>query len=72
MSYLLGYFKLVLLLTATAALYPVLHMIWTGALPANLVPAALTFGVLVVFGLIVSLISLPGAPPVDKDPVPLR
>lgn len=70
MSYLIGYFKLVMLLAMTAALYPVLHLIWTGSAPAHLMPLVATFGVVALFGLIVTLISLPGRPPADKDPSP--
>ncbi|MEO0466255.1 MAG: hypothetical protein AAF216_06910 [Pseudomonadota bacterium] len=68
MTYLLGYIKLMLLLGATAALYPLLHVIWVGALPANLMEVVATLAVLAVFGLLVTLISLPGRPPADKQP----
>ena len=69
MSYLIGYFKLLALLAVTAALYPALHLVWLGELPAHLGQTAATFGVLALFGLLVTLISLPGRTPADKEPV---
>lgn len=69
MRQILIYFKLLALIAVTAALYPALHLVWTGTLPADLAKLGATLGVFAVFGLIVTLISLPGRPPADKQPV---
>lgn len=69
MRQILIYFKLIALIAVTAALYPALHLVWTGALPADLGKIAATLGVLAGFGLAVTLVSLPGRPPHDKQPV---
>lgn len=69
MSALFAYFKLVFLVVVIAALYPALHFVWTGSLPANLVPIAATLGLLALVGLVVTFISLPGKPPADKQPM---
>lgn len=69
MTAVLAYFKLVFLVAVIAALYPAVHFIWTGALPANLLPIAATLGLIALAGLVVTLLSLPGKPPADKQPM---
>ncbi len=69
MTAVLAYIKLVFFVVVIAALYPAIHFVWTGALPANLVPITATLGLLALAGLVVTLLSLPGKPPADKQPM---
>jgi len=69
MGHILAYFKILALGALTAALYPALALIWTGALPPDLGKLAATLGLVAALGLIVTLLSLPGKPPADKEPV---
>ncbi|MEL6956524.1 MAG: hypothetical protein AAFO88_07780 [Pseudomonadota bacterium] len=69
MGHILAYLKILVLTALAAALYPALALIWTGALPPDLGKLAATLGLVAALGFVVTLLSLPGKPPADKQPV---
>ncbi|MEO0817655.1 MAG: hypothetical protein AAFX86_10160 [Pseudomonadota bacterium] len=69
MGHILAYLKIVVLVALAAALYPALALIWAGSLPADLGKLAATLGLVAAVGFVVTLLSLPGKPPVDKEPI---
>ncbi|MEM9738287.1 MAG: hypothetical protein AAF829_00310 [Pseudomonadota bacterium] len=69
MGHILAYFKILVLAALTAALYPALGLIWAGALPPDMGKLAATFGLIAALGFVLTLLSLPGPQPAEKEPV---
>ncbi|MEM1150612.1 MAG: hypothetical protein AAGI03_08655 [Pseudomonadota bacterium] len=69
MGHILAYLKIVALTALAASLYPGLALIWTGALPPDLGKLAATLGFIAALGFAITLLSLPGKPPADKQPI---
>lgn len=69
MGHILAYLKILALAALAATLYPALALIWTGALPPDLGKLAATLGLIAMLGFVVTLLSLPGRPPADKEPI---
>ncbi|MEM1106746.1 MAG: hypothetical protein AAGH87_10180 [Pseudomonadota bacterium] len=69
MGHILAYFKVLLAAALAALLYPALSLIWTGALPPDIGKLAATFALLAALSFAVTLLSLPGRPPADKQPI---